>query len=136
MQENKKDCTYICVFIATILIIFLATIYIIYFDKIIKIPECVVFKNLGIYCPGCGATRAVYSLYNGDILKSIYYNPIIIYILIILFLYLITEGICKITKKGNKFIINDVSVYVYFGLVILLINWLIKLIMSFQGIKL
>ena len=136
MQENKKDWTYIFVFTITVLIIFLATFYITFFDKIIKIPECAVFKNLGIYCPGCGATRAVYSLYNGDVLKSIYYNPIIMYILIILLLYLITEGICKITKKENKFIIKDVSVYIYYGLAILLINWVIKLAILFQGIRL
>ena len=136
MNKNTKDWTYICVFIFTVFVVFFAMVYIRCFDKIITIPECAVFKNIGIYCPGCGATRAVYSLYNGDVLKSIYYNPIIMYILIVLLLYLITEGISKIIKKENKCILKDVNLYVYCGLVILLINWVIKLIMLFQGIKL
>lgn len=136
MQNNKKDWTYISVFTFTIIIIVLSMFYITYFDKFIKIPECVILKTFGIYCPGCGATRAVYSLYNGDILQSIYYNPIIIYLIISLIWYLITEGICKMLKKENRFIIKDIKIYLYVGLGILLLNWIIKLVMEFKGIRL
>ena len=66
MQNNKKDWTYISVFTFTIIIIVLSMFYITYFDKFIKIPECVILKTFGIYCPGCGATRAVYSLYKSN----------------------------------------------------------------------
>ena len=62
MEKNKKDWTYICVSIATLIIILIAIVYIIYVNKFIKIPECAIYKTFGIYCTGCGATRAVYSL--------------------------------------------------------------------------
>ena len=126
MGKNQKDWTYICIFIGTLIIIFLATFYIIYLEKFIKIPECAVYKTFGIYCPGCGATRAVYSLYHGKILKSIYYNPIILYLVI-------TEGIAKILKKENKFFIKNIKIYLYLALIILAINWEIKLLMVFNG---
>lgn len=133
MGKNQKDWTYICIFIGTLIIIFLATFYIIYLDKFIKIPECAVYKTFGIYCPGCGATRAVYSLYHGKILKSIYYNPIILYLVVTDFWYLITEGIAKILKKENKFFIKNIKIYLYLALIILAINWAIKLLMVFNG---
>lgn len=133
MEKNQKDWTYICIFIGTLIIIFLATFYIIYLDKFIKIPECAVYKTFGIYCPGCGATRAVYSLYHGKILKSIYYNSIILYLVVIDFWYLITEGIAKILKKENKFFIKNIKIYLYLALIILAINWGIKLLMIFNG---
>ena len=133
MEKNKKDWTYICVSIATLIIILIAIVYIIYVNKFIKIPECAIYKTFGIYCPGCGATRAVYSLYYGEILKSIYYNPIILYLVIIDFWYVITEGIAKILKKENKFFVKNIKIYLYLALTILVINWGIKLLMLFNG---
>lgn len=133
MRKNKTDWTYICVFIGTLIIVFSVTFYIIYLNKFIKIPECAVYKTFGIYCPGCGGTRAVYSLYRGEILKSVFYNPIILYIIIVDFWYLITEGIAKIIKKENKFFVKNIKIYLYLALIILVINWGIKLFMLFNG---
>lgn len=133
METEKKDWTYIGVFTATLVIILIVVFYMIYINKFIPIPECVVYKTFGIYCPGCGATRAVYSLYNGEILKSIYYNPIILYLVVIDLWYLITEGIAKILKKENKFFVKNIKIYLYLALIILIINWGIKLIMIFKG---
>ena len=109
---QKKNYTYEIILVITILILLLTIIYISYLKKFLEIPECIIFKKYGIYCLGCGSTRAVYSLWNGNILKSIYYNPLIIYIIIVVFLYLITEGIAKITKKENKIMSKNINVYI------------------------
>lgn len=46
-------------------------------------PSCVYYDKWGIYCVGCGNTRALRALLNGDILLSLRCNPIIVTILIL-----------------------------------------------------
>jgi len=38
--------------------------------------ECPLFAMTGLYCPGCGGTRAVYDLAHGDILGALAMNPL------------------------------------------------------------
>lgn len=131
---QKKKYTYEIILAVTILILLLSIIYISYLREILVIPKCIIYEKFGIYCLGCGCTRAVYSLYNGNILKSIYYNPLIVYIILIVLGYLITEGIAKITKKENKIMTKNINVYIFIGLALLIINWIVKLIMAYKGI--
>lgn len=35
-----------------------------------------------LYCPGCGGTRAIIELLHMHLLKSLYYNPLPVYLLI------------------------------------------------------
>ena len=35
---------------------------------------CFFYKIMGIKCPGCGMTRSLHNLVNGDIKKAIWYN--------------------------------------------------------------
>ena len=44
--------------------------------------ECPVHAFLHIYCPGCGITRAILSLSHLDIIGSLRYNPMAIFLLI------------------------------------------------------
>ena len=133
----KNNLEYILILFTTILIILFTTFYIKHLKEFIKIPRCILYEKTEIYCLGCGATRAVYSLISGDILKSIYYNPFILYIITIDGWYLITESISKILKKKNKFFIKNINLYLYLGILILILNWLIKIIMlKYMGITL
>lgn len=135
MEKPKKDWTYASVLIGTLIIICLVICYIIYISKFVKIPQCSFYKTFGLYCPGCGATRAVYSLYAGKILQSVYYNPLIMYLVIVDLWYLITEGIAKTLKKENKFFVKNIRIYLYLALIILILNWGIKIIMLNKGIR-
>lgn len=38
-------------------------------------PPCIFRKATGIYCPGCGSTRALRALFRGDFLAALRYNP-------------------------------------------------------------
>ena len=42
-------------------------------------PACPIYKYLGIWCPGCGFTRAVKSLLAGDFFQSLSWNPMPLY---------------------------------------------------------
>ena len=39
------------------------------------LPGCRFYQWWHIYCPGCGGTRAVIALIEGDVLRSLYYHP-------------------------------------------------------------
>jgi hypothetical protein len=41
-------------------------------------PSCLLFRATGIYCAGCGATRALYALLHGDILRAIHDNALFV----------------------------------------------------------
>lgn len=51
--------------------------------KHVMLPECQFHKWTGLYCPGCGDTRAVIALMNGDILLSLRQNALIVVLLLI-----------------------------------------------------
>lgn len=50
--------------------------------KHVMLPECQFYKWTGLYCPGCGDTRAVIALMNGDVLLSLRQNALIIALLL------------------------------------------------------
>ena len=51
--------------------------------KHVMLPECQFHKWTGLYCPGCGDTRAVIALMNGDVLLSLRQNALIIALLLL-----------------------------------------------------
>jgi hypothetical protein len=51
-------------------------------------PQCMLYNMTGIYCAGCGATRAVYALLHGRVLEALHDNalfvaalPLLLYVL-------------------------------------------------------
>lgn len=55
----------------------------------IQLPGCITYTAFGIHCPGCGMTRSVIALVNGDILLSLRQNAFIIVGIIISVLFYI-----------------------------------------------
>jgi Protein of unknown function (DUF2752) len=41
-------------------------------------PRCALYTMTGIYCPGCGSTRALYQLVHGHLLTALHYNLLLI----------------------------------------------------------
>ncbi len=91
-----------------------------------EVPTCMWNKLLGVYCPGCGGTRAFIALMKGKILLSLWYHPFVIYSVVVYGAFMISHGFAKITKyryiKGIPFY----PWYLYLGLFIIALNVIIK----------
>lgn len=96
----------------------------------ITLPKCIFGSILGIYCPGCGGTRAVFSLLQGKFLESLWYHPFVLYVVVIYSGFMITHTLKYIhfpRIKGMKFRAG----YLYGALVIIVINFILKNMLKF-----
>lgn len=92
-------------------------------------PECDFFSKTGLYCPGCGGTRAVKSLLRGDIIRSFLYHPFVPYcatMYIVFMLYVFLKKHFKLFKK-----IFPVEIVIYIGVGVLLLQWVVKVVLQF-----
>lgn len=55
------------------------------------IPNCITKLTIGLPCPGCGLTRAAFSLFRFDFIQAFKYNPIIFIIPIIAWIFIFKE---------------------------------------------
>jgi hypothetical protein len=44
-------------------------------------PQCFLYRTTGIYCAGCGATRALYALLHGRVLTALHDNALFVTLL-------------------------------------------------------
>lgn len=95
----------------------------------VKIPECIIYKNLHIYCPGCGCTRAFIAMMKGNFLESIYQNSTVLYTTIITLIYIGSQTISRITKI-EKIAIKYTPLFLYSGIGMLIFNCILKNILK------
>ncbi len=129
MRQREKEETalfYIgwsLVFIASVL----ALIY-----KLFPLPlsklllPCLVNSTLGIYCPGCGGTRAVWALFHGKIVRSFFFHPLVIYTAAAGGWFLISQSIERISRHRIKIGMKYRDIYIWAALAIVIINFIIK----------
>ena len=87
---------------------------------------CMLNVWTGWYCPGCGGTRAVFSLARGEIVRSFIFHPIVIYTLIVGGCFLISQSIQRITRNKIRIAMHFRPIYIWLALIIVLGNFFIK----------
>ena len=82
MRNRKKEET--ALFVTGWSLVFVAgTLFLLY--KLLPLPydklmvPCIFYSAFGLYCPGCGGTRAVSALLHGQILTSFICHPLVLY---------------------------------------------------------
>ncbi len=63
-------------------------------------PPCIFHEITGLYCPGCGMTRATYSILNLEIKKAFGYNQLF-FILIPVLIYMGIKQVFNLKKYGE-----------------------------------
>ena len=114
-------------------VLVLAFIYNILFEEGL-IGKCVFLDTFGLYCPGCGGSRSLNFLLKFDLINSfIYYPPIIITVLILLYANL--RLLLAIIKKTETVTKIDYRLFLIIPVAIIL-NFVIRNILLFFGIDL
>lgn len=93
-------------------------------ERLPRIP-CLMYTLLGIYCPGCGGTRAVRALLSGHVFLAFRYHPLIPYSAVITGGFMITQGLSRLGIKGIKGW-KFHNWYLYGAVLIIIGNFLIK----------
>ena len=96
-----------------------------WFKKIFGLGLPCLFHSLtGLYCPGCGGTRAVRSLLRGDLRMSFQYHPLVLYAVLVLFLEIFLRAF-----KGWKTPLDHkkrARILILAGAAIVAANWIFK----------
>lgn len=101
------------------------------------IPGFCIFRALtGIYCPGCGGTRAFHLLFRGDIVGSLMHNPIVAYGSVLGVIFYASQTL-RLISRGRIKGLHINAVYPIIGAALLLLNWTVKnMLLLIWGIRL
>ena len=95
--------------------------------KVLKyMPPCVMYQAFGIYCPGCGGTRAVKALLAGHPLWSLYFHPFVLYATVGGGCFLVSQTIERVSRGKIKIALHFRPVYLYICLALIAINFIVK----------
>ncbi len=97
-------------------------------DVLLWMPECVFEAATGLYCPGCGGTRAVIALMRGHFIKSFLYHPAVPYAFVVYTVFMVRMFLVKHfgLKSGKD---GRINIFIYIGIGIILVQWIVKLIL-------
>lgn len=87
---------------------------------------CSFYEKTGVYCPGCGGTRAVFALLKGNIIRSIYYHPVVFYVTVLYGAFMF-RGCIAVCSKNKYAFMKLRAGYLYAVAAIVLVQWIVKL---------
>ncbi len=133
-MHGKKRITlerglYITGLLALLLGIPFVLLYLSYLDDGLW-PPCILQRYLGVYCPGCGGSRALKAFWEGHFLLSLYYHPMVLYTAVIYILFMVSQTVC-ICSRGRFRGMRFHNWFLYAALCILILNCFIKNILKF-----
>lgn len=86
---------------------------------------CWVHKMTGLYCPGCGGTRAVIALVHGEWIQSFCHHPVVLYAVSVYSVYML-RGLGAVLTKGRLPFMKLRLIYVYIGITIIIVQFVVK----------
>ena len=109
-----------------LILIYLLIKSVLHFDLVQLIPLCSFYVGTGFYCPGCGGTRAVVALFHGEILRSLFYHPVVLYSAVVAGWFMVTQTIERVSRGKWKVAMHFRMIYVYIFLALLALNFIWK----------
>lgn len=92
----------------------------------LSLPPCVLYTYFGLYCPGCGGTRAFISLLHGHFLQSLWYHPLVPYSALLFGVFMLTQALARLTRFRYFHGLSFHNWYLYVAIGIVGANFIIK----------
>lgn len=131
MEKQRKELTTETAFFAVGIILaaiafVIAALFAVFHERLalLRFP-CIFHEITGLYCPGCGGTRAVKALLKGHIIISFVYNPIVLYCAVIYIWFMGSQLLERVTK-GRVNGLKYRHLYLWLALLIVVINCIIR----------
>lgn len=87
---------------------------------------CAFHEFTGLYCPGCGGTRAFNYLTQGHLIRSFRFHPFVIYTAVLGGWFMISQTIERISKHHIRIGMKYRDIYLWIAVAIVAINFIIK----------
>ena len=95
---------------------------------------CSFYSTFGLYCPGCGGTRAVDCLLHGHFIRSFLYHPAVPYAAFYFGCYILSHSL-NILTRGKCKAMPFRPIYFYIMIAIIILQCVIKnALVIFAGI--
>ena len=87
---------------------------------------CALHALTGLYCPGCGGTRALRAHFAGQFVQAFVYHPFVPFIAVCGTWFMISQTVERISRGKVKIAMHFREVYMWIALGIIIINFLVK----------
>lgn len=129
-KQLSRKCYYACLVICAIGMIISLVLH--WFG--IELTElnptpCVLYTLFGLYCPGCGGTRAMECFLRGEYWKSFVFHPVVLYTAILIGAFVVSHTLNIMTKGRIKAMLFR-GIYLYLMLAIIVIQCVVKNILK------
>ena len=126
-EKRQDDECYIAGWIAIGAAAWLAGILVLTrFRMLALLRPCALHALTGLYCPGCGGTRAVLAFLRGDLLRSLFYHPIVPYTAVVCGWFMASQTIERVSRGRIRIGMHVRELYLWLALLIIAINFLLK----------
>lgn len=87
---------------------------------------CFFHTITGLYCPGCGGTRAVLFFLQGHFIQSFLYHPFVLYLVVVGGYFMISQTIYRITGKNSRLVLHYHDWILWVALALIAVNFIVK----------